>query len=110
MRLIDDLKKLSETHESMFRRFLAREDIARLEKLMAMARSGITREQFLKDGHYIGWTQGDITTHRLKDELNVLLDVLLDYSASGSPADEEKLETAWAEFEQARLQKLIHCL
>jgi hypothetical protein len=110
MRLIEDLKKVSDSDESMFRRHLAREDIARLDKLISMARAGMTRDQFLKNGHYIGWTQNDMTTHRLKDELDALLEALLDYSVSGSKADEEKINDAWAAFAQARLQKLIHCL
>lgn len=110
MRLIETLKKVSETDESMFRRHLAREDLARLDKLVGMARAGMTREQFLKDGHYIGWTQGDMTTHRLKDELDALLEALFDYSASGSEADERRVDDAWGAFAQARLHKLIHCL
>lgn len=110
MRLTEELKKTSETDESMFRRHLAREDLARLETLTGMARS-LKREAFLKEGLYIGWTQNDMTTHRLKDEITALLEALFDYEAQGeTQSGEEGLRRAFAAFARARMQKLIHCL
>ena len=109
--LIARLKESSASEESYFRRYLAEEDVKRIEQLLAMARSGIGREQFLKDGMYIGWTQGDMTTHRVKEEIAALLEaIFIACSADAGDGADAAVDAAWAAFADARLKRLIHCL
>ncbi len=111
MRLLDNLKDRLAVEDSMFRAQLLREDIARLERLEELAGTCADRSAFVHAGQYIGWTQNDMMTHRIKEPLERLLSAVY---ASVVKADgeghEEELDAAWRELEQARLQRLVKCL
>ena len=111
MRILDNLKEKLEVEDSMFRAQLMREDIARLQRLVELAKDSSDCAAFQRAGLYIGWTQNDALTHRIKEPLERLLSVF--YARAAEPhseAHEEALDQAWQELEQARLQRLIKCL
>lgn len=110
MRLKAQLTQLAESDDSYFRRHLAREDLARLDKLSALKETAADLEQFLKEGLYIGWTQNDMRTHELKDTLVPFLTVLFIWYENETPENEEAVSETWSAFEADRLKKLVHCL
>ncbi len=110
MELIQRLRGIAEKSESYFQQFLAKEDLARIDKLAEMARQLDDKESFLKEGLYIGWTQNDMRTHELKDEIVPLLESLWCYYDPESKADEQAVLKAWEAFEEKRMKTLIHCL
>jgi len=110
MQIIDELREIAEKDESLFRRQLAKEDIARLERLAALAKAAADLEAFKKDGLYIGWTQNDMRTHDLRDTLLALLDAFYALTQEANEANEQALTAAWIKFRDDRLEKLIHCL
>ncbi len=108
MHLQDQLKEIAKNHDSLFRRQLAKEDLARFERLREMALASETLEAFVKDGLYAGWTQNDMRTHELKETIVPVLDAF--YEVVRGSGEDDKLQAAWAAFEADRLNKLIHCL
>ncbi len=111
MELLDRLKQAATSDESFFRRHLAKEDIARLEKLHALALASADVEEFRKSGFYLGWTQADMRTHDLRESLLVLLDAYFSSARHPDDADQERLLcAAWEAFDRDRLKKLLHCL
>ena len=111
MRLLDNLKERLAVEDSMFRAQLLREDIARLEHLEQLASTCADQAAFLHAGQYIGWTQNDMMTHRIKEPLERLLSALYARVVEPNGADhDEELDAAWWELEQARLQRLVKCL
>lgn len=108
MKLKDQLKEIAKSHDSLFRRQLAKEDLTRFERLQEMALASKSLEAFVKDGLYAGWTQNDMRTHELKETIVPVLEAF--YAVVRDSGDEEILQTAWAAFEVDRLNKLIHCL
>jgi hypothetical protein len=108
MDLQGQLKEIAKNHDSLFRRQLAKEDLARFERLREMALASETLEAFIKDGLYAGWTQNDMRTHELKETILPVLEAF--YAVVRDSGDEEILQAAWAAFEVDRLNKLIHCL
>ena len=76
MQVRDYLENISQTSESYFRRALAKEDVARIDKLTALFMASEDKAAFIKEGRFIGWTQNDITTYRLTEEIDVLLDAI----------------------------------
>lgn len=111
MHLIDELESLLAREESMFRAQLLREDVVRLRKLVDLAAEHDDYDAFVKAGTYIGWTNGDMRTHELKEQLGELLKAVYGY-ARGEATDEEDQEVraAWDHFHVTRLRKLVHCL
>jgi hypothetical protein len=103
MELIGRLEALLQSEASLFRAQLLREDIARLKKLEALAKSAPDAEAFRKAGMRIGWTQGDARTHELREPLVRLLDAV--YAAR-----EEEIAAAWEALHRARMEKLVGCL
>jgi hypothetical protein len=103
MELIARLESLVAREESLFRAQLLREDIARLEKLEALAKSAPDAEAFRKAGMRIGWTQGDARTHELREPLERLLDAV--YASR-----DEEIFPAWEALHRARMEKLVGCL
>ena len=111
MHLVKEMERRLETEESLFRAQLLREDIARLRKLVSMAREHETLEAFAKAGLYIGWTQGDFRTHELKPSIEALLAALFAYEAGGrSDAQDRSVRAAWQAFDRERMEKLLGCL
>lgn len=108
MQLIDDLERLAAREESLFRRQLLREDIARLRRLQALAQSSASRDDFLKAGARIGWTQGDARTGEIREPLERFLAEFYDVEKrTGAHAS---VIQAWNELHRIRLERLIGCL
>lgn len=103
MRLIDELERLAAAEESLFRRQLLREDVARLRKLEALASCATDIEAFRKAGMRLGWTQGDARTAEIAGPLEALLAALY-------AGDEERVVQAWNELHRARMERLLGCL
>jgi hypothetical protein len=103
MQLLDKLSRLLAEETSLFRAQLLREDIARLEKLEALARQAGDAAAFRKAGARLGWTQGDARTHELREPLERLLDAV--YAAR-----EEEIVQAWEALHRARMERLVGCL
>ena len=103
MRLIAQLEAALKNESSLFRAQLLREDIARLQKLEALAKSAADAEAFSKAGMRIGWTQGDARTHEIRAPLERLLDAV--YAAR-----EDEMVAAWEALHRARMEKLVGCL
>lgn len=103
MRLVARLEALLEKEESLFRAQLLREDIARLKKLEALAKSAADAEAFEKAGMRLGWTQGDARTHELREPLVRLLHAVY-------ASQEEETLLAWEALHRARMEKLVGCL
>ena len=75
MRLIAELERLAAAEESLFRRQLLREDLARLRKLEALAQSASDVDAFRQSGMRLGWTQGDARTAELAEPLELIDEV-----------------------------------
>ncbi len=103
MRLIDELERLAGAEESLFRRQLLREDVARLRRLEALMASAPDAAAFKKAGLRLGWTQGDARTHELREPLERLLDAVYD-------RDEARMVEAWNELHRTRMERLLGCL
>ena len=103
MQLLEKLSLLLSEEENLFRAQLLREDIARLKKLEALAKSAADAEAFRKAGMRIGWTQGDARTHELREPLIRLLDAV--YASR-----DEEISLAWEALHRARMEKLVGCL
>jgi hypothetical protein len=103
MQLIARLEELLRSEQSLFRAQLLREDLARLRKLQALAKSAPDLEAFKKAGMRIGWTQGDARTHELAEPLARLLEAV--YASR-----EEELFAAWEALLRARMDRLVGCL
>ena len=109
--LLEKLRFSAAKDENLFRRQLALEDARRVKKLVDMAKSGMSRDQYMKNGLFIGWTQGDMTTHRIQDEIKMLMATIFNAcSLQGGDDDNAEIDKAWAGFVDARLKRLIHCL
>ena len=103
MRLIEDLTGWLAKEPSLFRAQLLREDIARLRKLQALAKTAPDAEAFRQAGMRIGWTQGDARTHELREPLVRLLDAVY-------ASQEEEILPAWKALHRARMERLVGCL
>jgi hypothetical protein len=110
MRLLERLQDQASTDDSIFRRQLAKEDLARLEILRRLATQASDLEAFRKEGKYIGWTQGDMRTHDLRETLDKFLDAFFSAARTPDPNSEATLEAAWITFHNDRMEKLVHCL
>ncbi len=108
MQLLHDLERLLAGEESLFRKQLLREDIARLRRLQALANSSPDREAFMKAGMRLGWTQGDARTAEIREPLERLLAEFYDFEKGAGP--EHRLTQAWNELSRVRLERLIGCL
>ena len=111
MNLIEELESRLAGEESVFRAQLLREDVARLRRLIDLADEHDDRDGFRKAGAYIGWTNGDMRTHELMEQLNPLLDAMWDWQRGGhAPDAEPAIRTAWDRFHTERMRILLHCL
>jgi len=116
MKLIAYLESVISRNEGIVQTQLAREDLARIEKLCVMAQTHDNYPDMEKDGLYIGWTKGDFRTHELSDPLKALMRAIFDSIKTGDTTkyDAEKLDDhimdIWAAFHTLRLKILVHCL
>ena len=111
MKILDNLRAQQAHEDSMFRAQLLREDIARLERLIDMAKTSANLAEFERTGLSVGWTQNDMMTHQLKPPLVRLLAAIYVHTVEGpSNTRETELAKAWQDFAHTRLQKLVRCL
>lgn len=111
MRLLAELERAIGAEESLFRKQLLREDLARLRRLREIASTAAGREDFLAAGRRLGWTQGDQRTGELQPALDALLDEVFAFEREqAGEAAEERLRGAWARLTRERVEKLVGCL
>ena len=110
MRLIEILETEAGAAASLFRRVLAKEDLARLEKLRALAREHNSIESFIKHGLFIGWTKDDLRTGELRPELEALMGAIFACEQRPDDSAQMALLEAWAQFQARRMKVLVHCL
>lgn len=108
MILHDYLSNIARNSESYFQAHLAKEDLARIDRLWVMAQEAQDSETLQKDALYIGWTPGDLRTGELKQVLLPLIAAIFDL-AKGEDGDDSVLD-AWKAFHEERIKVLIHCL
>ena len=109
MKLLQELEKLRESEESLFRRQLLAEDIARLRKVQALARSSSDRAAFVKAGMMAGWTQGNARTHELREPLELLLEAIHAFER-GDSAQDPRIVELWHSLHRLRMERLLGCL
>jgi len=112
MQLLESLERGVEREESVFRAQLMREDVGRLRRLEELADKVGSRDEFLKQGLYIGWTPDDLRTHEFKGELEPLLDAVYQRCrGEGDPGElDRRIDEAWRAFDAKRLERLVGCL
>ncbi len=111
MRLIDELERRLAAEPSLFRAQLLREDIARLHKLDALARSTLDTEAYRKAAHRLGWTAQDARTSELREALDLLLDSWRRALADDRSEDlDARMLQAWQEMTRLRLENMVGCL
>ncbi|MCK5041292.1 MAG: hypothetical protein KAR62_03325 [Sphingomonadales bacterium] len=108
MFLITHLKQKLEVQDSMFESQLLREDIARLEKLVALIKTASNLDEFKKAGMVIGWTKGDLRTFELKEPLEAFINIFFEHQTGTE--DKESVFSSWQNFNQLRRKVLLHCL
>ena len=110
MNLIDELEKLIAAEPGLFRAQLMREDIVRLGKLEALARSMAEPEAYRRAGSKLGWTTHDARTSELGATLEGLLDAVREATVSPSSAADARAIEAWRALAQLRMERLVGCL
>jgi hypothetical protein len=117
MRLLDDLGARLAGEDSYFRQHLIREDIARLETLLAVCPPGTGAADVVAKGLRLGWTPDDGRTHELRPALEPLLIAIHDRLAATAAGDvaslpglDERIAALWSAFEQLRMDRLVGCL
>ena len=111
MRLIDELEQRLAIEPSLFRAQLLREDIARLHKLEALARSTLDAESYRRAARRLGWTTLDARTSELGDVLDRLIDAVRDAAGDvGVEYSEARAREAWLDLTRIRLERMVGCL
>lgn len=110
MHLIDELERRIAGEPGLFRAQLMREDIARLRKLEALARSMPEAEPYRHAGRKLGWTTLDARTSELGGALEELLDAVREATRSPSEAADARTVEAWRALAQLRMERLVGCL
>ncbi|HEV2227437.1 MAG TPA: hypothetical protein VGR86_00650 [Steroidobacteraceae bacterium] len=111
MWLIEELERRLAAESSLLRAQLLREDIARLRKLDALARSAPDAEAYRKTARRLGWTAQDARTGELSEALDLLLESWRRALGEG-PSDEldARMLQAWQEMTRLRLENMVGCL
>ncbi len=110
MHLIEQLEAHIANESSLFRAQLMREDIARLRKLEALARSMPDPEAYRRAGRRLNWTTLDARTAELGAVLDELLDAVRAVSLLLPDASEARAEKAWFALARLRMERLVGCL
>ena len=103
MQLIEDLEGRLARGQSMFQAQLLREDIARLRKLVDLARVAQDAEQLVESALRIGWTQGDARTQELREPLEAFLRAV--FAGNGT-----LIVRTWETLHRVRMERLLGCL
>jgi hypothetical protein len=106
MKLLNDMKAALGTEMSPFAAQLLKEDIARLERVEALATAEADPAQFRKKAMVLGWTQADLRTFELDPELSAFLEAAHPSSGSSPGA----IITAWNALHKRRMDLLVGCL
>lgn len=93
--------------ESYFRAALAREDIARIEKLRDLVRAASDCEEFCQKAQFVGWTAGDLRSAELRPALEPFLRA---FWATERESVKSGVVAEWSRFNAERMRILIHCL
>ena len=111
MKLVEHLNSVMSENASYVQAYLAKEDLARVEKLRALAKSAQDAIAMEKDGLYIGWSKDDMRTHELSQPLKALIAAIYSYENGGaSETLDNQIMDIWAAFHTLRLKVLVHCL
>jgi len=111
MKLVEHLNSVMSDNTSYVQAYLAKEDLARVEKLRALAKLAQDAKAMEKDGLYIGWTKDDMRTHELSQPLKALIAAIYDYENKGaSDALDARIMDIWTALHTLRLKVLVHCL
>ena len=110
MRLIAELENRIAADPGLFRAQLMREDIARLHKLEALARSTPEPEPYRRAGRKLGWTTLDARTGELGSKLDELLDAVREATVNPSDAADTRTIAAWHALARLRMERLVGCL
>ena len=110
MRLLEAIERRIGAEESLFRAQLLREDLARLRRLLELARE-LDDEAYAVAARGLGWTQGDARTGELRASLDALLEAMRDYvRGEERESGEQRVRDAWDALTRERVQKLVGCL
>ncbi len=111
MQLVKTLNNIISGDAGYVQTQLAKEDLARVKKLQELAKTCQNEAEMIKQGLYIGWTNGDIRTHELATPLKQLIKAIYSYeNGQASESLDQKIMDIWAGFHKLRLKTLIHCL
>lgn len=111
MRLVEEFERRLAGEQSPFQAQLLREDIVRLGKLQALARSELDPGAFENAAMHIGWTQGDLRTHEIREPLAALLARVYEYERGARNDEQEaRIDAAWVVVHRARMERLVGCL
>jgi hypothetical protein len=111
MRLLETLERLCAAEESLFRRQLLTEDLARLRRVQVLAREAQDRHGFIEAGMLVGWTQGNARTQELREPLRELLEAIYAFEHSQrDDTQEARIAECWESLHRTRMQKLLGCL
>jgi hypothetical protein len=117
MRLLDDLGARLASEDSYFRQHLIKEDVARLETLLAVCPPGTNAANMVAKGLKLGWTPDDTRTHELRPALEPLLAAIHDRLVATAAGDgtslpelDDRIAALWNDFEQLRMDRLVGCL
>jgi len=110
MHLIEQLETLITKEPSLFRAQLMREDIGRLRKLEALARTTADLDSYRQAGRRLQWTTLDARTGELGSALEELLDAVRAVTLALPEASDARAEQAWAALARLRMERLVGCL
>lgn len=110
MRLVNELENYIAAEPGLFRAQLMREDIARLRKLEALARSMAEPEAYRRAGRKLGWTTLDARTSELGGQLDELLDAVREATVSPSDSADARTVQSWRALARVRTERLVGCL
>jgi hypothetical protein len=117
MRLLDDLAARLSNEESYFRQHLIKEDISRLERLVAACPPGTDAASLIATGLKLGWTPDDMRTHELRPALEPLILAMHGRLVSAAANDataigamDDRIAALWEDFERLRMDRLVGCL
>jgi hypothetical protein len=112
MQLLNDMREVMQVEQSMFRAQLLKEDISRLERLIALAKDNADPSAFAKQAMVLGWTANDMRTFDLNPELGAFLEIVHRKAHPGmdTEPDDSQIDQAWTDLHKRRMDLLVGCL